>query len=351
MAIKNKIKIYTPMQNAGAEENAQILQPGITNSNLCDLVELPNQVRTLNHPDGPYTKTAPQTPGRPKDIDLMILHGCMQPDQAIVWREQYPDIPAIVMDYKDELELYHPKLRVLAHFKRNMAIRKYGKPLGVENYSPHVVHFSPYCVREDIVKEFEKHKNKPRDMDVCCFFEPVEDQWESRVERDISRCLSLRSSIERNIGWSGTRRLVGSTLLAAKKWYGCGYNMHIGKTGGGQTEGRRTPQEDYCRLMATTKIIVTATPDGWEGDYRLMEAMSSGALVLHNRMVLPPVGLEDGKHWIVYDNHIDMLEKVYYYMANQDAAKEIGQAGKKYVMENHRPHHRVESWLRMVNIL
>ena len=127
--------------------------------------------------------------------------------------------------------------------------------------------------------------------------------------------------------------------------------MHIGKTGEGQTEGRRTPQEEYCKLMATTKIIVTATPDGWEGDYRLMEAMSSGALVLHNRMILPPAGLEDGKHWVIYDNHTDMLEKVYYYMTNQDKAKEIGKQGREYVLNNHRPHHRVESWLRTINIL
>jgi hypothetical protein len=351
MDMKKKIKIYTPMQNAGSEENMQILQPGIANSNLCELVELPSQVRTLGHPDGPYTKSAPQTSGRPKDVDLMILHGCMQPDQAIAWREQYPDIPAIVMDYKDELELYHPKLRVLAHFKRNMAIRKWGNPLGVENYSPHVVHFSPYCVREDIVKEFEKHKNKPREMDVCCFFEPNDDKWSQHIPMHYERGGSLREMVERNIGWCGVRRLIASTLVASKKWYGCGYNMHIGKTGGGQTEGRRTPQEDYCRLMATTKIIVTATPDGWEGDYRLMEAMSSGALVLHNRMILPPVGLQDGKHWVIYDNHVDMLEKVYYYMANQDKALAIGEEGRKYVMSHHRPHHRIEGYLRTVNIL
>lgn len=346
-----KIRIYCPFHNAGAEENSQILQPGIENSNKCELVVLPSQVRTLDHPEGPYITAAPQTHGNPEDVDVMIIHGCMTPDQAIVWREQYPDIPAIVLDYKDELKLWHPDLRVLAHFKRNMAIREHGKPLGVYDYNPHVVHFSPYCVREDIVEEFKKHKDLSRDVDVCCFFEPNENNWSQHISTHYERGDSFRNIIEKHIGWCGTRRLIASTLKAAQKWYGCGYNMHIGKTGVGQTEGRRTPQEEYCKLMATTKIVVTATPDGWEGDYRLMEAMSSGALVLHNRMILPPPGLVDGKHWIVYNDHVDMLEKVYYYMAHQDKAKAIGEAGMNYVMNHHRPHHRVESWLRTINLI
>jgi hypothetical protein len=346
-----RIKIYCPFANAGAEENMQILQPGISGSKRVELVDLPDQVRTLDHPAGPYTKVAPKTPGRPKDVDLMILHGCCTPEQAIVWREQYPDIPAIVLDYKDEKKLWHPDLRVLAHFKRNMAEREHGRPLGIVDYKPHNVHYSPYCVRHDIVKEMEKHKNKSRDMDVCCFFEPTEDSWSKHVPMHYSRNYSLRELIERNVGWCGTRRLVASTLKLAQDWYGCGYKMHLGKTGGGQTTGRRSPQEDYCRLMATTKIIVTATPDGWEGDYRLMEAMSSGALVLHNRMILPPNGLVDGEHWVIYDDHVDMLEKVYYYMQYSEEAKRIGLNGKRYVMQNHLPEHRVESWLRTVNIL
>ena len=346
-----KVNIYCPFSTARAEENMQILQPGIENSSVCNLINLPDQVRTLNHPDGPYTKTAPMVNGKPEDVDLMILHGCCTPEQAIVWREQYPDVPAIVLDYKDEKKLWHPELRVLAHFKRNMAIRKHGKPLGIMDYKPHNVHHSPYCVRHDIVQEMKKYENEPRDTDVCCFFEPVEDNWSKHTQRHYSRGYGLRELIERSVGWCGTRRLVASTLELAKKWYGCGYKMHIGKTGAGQTEGRRSPQQDYCRLMATTKIIVTATPDGWEGDYRLMEAMSSGALVLHNRMILPPNGLVDGEHWVIYDDHVDMLEKVYYYMQYPEEANKIGLNGKKYVMQNHLPKHRVESWLRTVNFI
>lgn len=348
-----KIKIYCPFHEGTAEENQQILQPGIEHSNYCELVTLPSKVRTLNDPRGPYIDSCPQTSGRPEDVDLMILHGSMQPDQAIVWREQYPDIPAVIMDYKDELRLYHPDVRVSAHFKRNMVHRDKGRPLGIQRYPGKPVHFSPYCVRHDILHEMEKHQKKPRDMDVCCFFDPLDTSWQKTIPKHWrnQNWNNLRDMLENRHGMCGTRRMCATTLQLAKEWYGFKYNMHLGKTGACQGDGRRTPQSEYCRLMATTKIIVSATPDGWEGDYRLMEALSSGALVLHNHMQLPPEGLVDGVHWVIYDNQSDMLEKVYYYTKNQEAANKIGQQGKNYVLKNHMPHHRVESWLNVLGLI
>ena len=338
------------MHGATSEENMQILQPGISNSEHLELVHLPDKVRTKDDPRGPYIDAAPRTPGRPEGVDVMILHGCMQPDQAIVWREQYPDIPAIIMDYKDEQRLYHPDARVMAHFKRNMAIRVHGKPLGIFNYAPKNVQFSPYCVRLDIVEAFKKI-NVSRDIDVSCFFEPKDNCHVDALERELDRGWDFKTSLGRNLGFCGTRVLVATTLKNSQQWFHSGLKMHIGKTGTGQTDGRRTPQQEYVELMARSKIIVSATPDGWEGDYRLMEALSSSALVLHNRMILPPAGLEDGKHWVIYNDHMDMLDKVNYYSARPELAKKIGEQGRKYVMNNHQPHHRVESWLRAVNIL
>ena len=348
-----KIKVYCPMVKATAEENAQILQPGIQDSKHIELVHLPDACRTHDDPQGPYVEQlAPQTSGRPKDVDVMIIHGCMQPEQAIVWREQYPDIPAIIMDYKDELPLFHPKVRVLTHFKRNMAIRQWGKPIGIHNYGNHNVIHSPYCVRNDILKAIENEKIKTRDVDVSCFFDPKEIDITNHVNTDvIDRNWNYQVTLGRHLGWTGTRVLVATTLQESKIYMHNGLNMHIGKTGVGQREGRTSPQKQYVNIMARSKIIVSATPDGWEGDYRLMEALSSGAMVLHNRMIQPPVGLEDGKHWVIYDDHMDMLDKVNFYSKNTELARKIGLEGKKYVLNNHMPHHRVESWLRAINIL
>jgi spore maturation protein CgeB len=103
--------------------------------------------------------------------------------------------------------------------------------------------------------------------------------------------------------------------------------------------------------MARSKIIVTACPEGWEGDYRLMEAMSSGALVIHNEMLRPPNGLMNKEHWVTYRDIPEMLERVYYYMKFPEEARAIGEAGKHYVLNNHRPHHRLEQWLRTVSII
>jgi hypothetical protein len=293
------------------------------------------------------------TKGRPKDVDVMIIHGCMQPEQAIVWREQYPDIPAIIMDYKDELRLFHPKVRVLAHFKRNMAERKWGRPLGIHMYDANktVIH-SPYCVRKDIVEALKKERIKDRDIDVSCFFPPKDVDLDLYMQREVvERGWNFRTSLGRNLGFAGMRVLVATTLQQSRDWMHVGLNMHVGKTGEGQRAGRTSPEKQYVNLMARSKIIVSATPDGWEGDYRLMEALSSGAMVLHNRMIQPPVGLVDGVHWVIYDDHMDMLDKVHFYSHNQSLARQIGNTGKKFVMQNHMPHHRVESWLRTVNIL
>ena len=112
-----------------------------------------------------------------------------------------------------------------------------------------------------------------------------------------------------------------------------------------------TPQYNYCDISTNSKIIVTACPGGYEGDYRLMEAMTSGALVMHNRMILPPKGLVDGEHWIVYDNADDLNDKILYYNKHTDLAKKIARNGRQYVLNNHRPHHRIEEWLKIANLI
>ena len=39
--------------------------------------------------------------------------------------------------------------------------------------------------------------------------------------------------------------------------------------------------------MLPSKIVVTCNPTGWEGDYRTWEALTSGALILVDKMITP----------------------------------------------------------------
>lgn len=344
------IKVFAPQSFNKDEDNVKILQPGIDNSKLVERVELKD--------------TAPYDPIEGKNADIMIIHGSMPEKRAMELRDQHPDIPAIILEYKDNWKLEHPNVDVLAHFKRSTVVKEppqgAGRPIGIVNYPEHNVHFSPFCVREDIVEELKKHQSQERDIDVSCFFEPqmhnqkpyYASMYDEKILNGYKRGSDLRFEVENTLRFCGQRKGIATALSFARDWYGVSWNMHIGKTKGeDHVKGRRTPGEKYCEIMSRSKIIVTACPEGWEGDYRLMEAMSSGALVIHNEMLRPPDGLMNKQHWVTYRDIPEMLEKVYYYMRFPEEAKAIGEAGRNYVLNHHRPHHRLEQWLRTVSVL
>ena len=65
-----------------------------------------------------------------------------------------------------------------------------------------------------------------------------------------------------------------------------------------------------------------------EGDFRLCEAMASGALILVDHMFVPrPQPLLDGRHLVLYDNNnkTDLFEKLDRYRADRDQARKIGE--------------------------
>eukprot|EP00985_Skeletonema_marinoi_P006850 scaffold2996_cov122-Skeletonema_marinoi.AAC.1 len=60
----------------------------------------------------------------------------------------------------------------------------------------------------------------------------------------------------------------------------------------------------YLSHLADSKIIVTCNPWNWEGDFRLWEALLSGALVMVDKMAIPhwmPHPFVHKKHLIFYD--------------------------------------------------
>ncbi|GMH76744.1 hypothetical protein TrST_g11376 [Triparma strigata] len=59
----------------------------------------------------------------------------------------------------------------------------------------------------------------------------------------------------------------------------------------------------YFKLLAQSRIIVTANPPSWEGDHRLFEALASGALVAVDRSSGYAFrhGLVDGYNCVMYD--------------------------------------------------
>jgi hypothetical protein len=95
----------------------------------------------------------------------------------------------------------------------------------------------------------------------------------------------------------------------------------------------------YFEHMQNAKIVVTVNPANWEGDFRLWEALATGALVFVDPLYVPlQFPLLDKKHLIYYDNNnkTELWEKLDYYRKNKEIAKEIAIEGYLHAMKYHR---------------
>lgn len=99
--------------------------------------------------------------------------------------------------------------------------------------------------------------------------------------------------------------------------------MYLGLAGKHGEEGRKTVQKKYVELLSKSKIVVHCSPDGWEGDYRTMESVSSGALVLTNELKNPYPWFEDKKNIVYYNSISHMFRLINYYLSNEEKAREI----------------------------
>jgi hypothetical protein len=126
-----------------------------------------------------------------------------------------------------------------------------------------------------------------KDWDVVCHFEPNEfGNTRQRIAFHVSRLLSE------------------------------GYSGHVGLSRdyewptsyGGLTR-------EYFSQMKRSKVVVCCNPECWEGDFRLYEAVTSGAVVFCDHMFKVPPELEDVVEW--YDPHDpeDLLTRIRHVLA------------------------------------
>jgi len=103
-------------------------------------------------------------------------------------------------------------------------------------------------------------------------------------------------------------------------------------------KGRKNVSPDYIEAMLTTKIIVLAQRDKWEGHLRLMEGFLSGALVLSDPQIYYPFGVVDGVNIVVYHSMIDLEEKILYFLdpMNEQERIMIGQRGREIALSENR---------------
>ena len=150
-------------------------------------------------------------------------------------------------------------------------------------------------------------------------------------------------------GWQQNRRKVARFIQDTFS----DLNIHVGICGAPGGPGRRSFQELYYNKMLRSKIVVTCNPAKWEGDYRTWEALSSGALVVVDRMVTPIVNpLLDGKHVVFYDldDLAELKRKLLFYLDAPSAREGVAKEGTEFALKYHTPSSRVDEILSHLEV-
>ena len=139
-------------------------------------------------------------------------------------------------------------------------------------------------------------------------------------------------------------RILGWAREASRLLEAWGHTTVIGHV---TDSSRRAFDMRYLEVLRNTKVVVTVNPSRWDGDYRLWEAMASGATVLVDRLHVPlREPLVDGQHIIHYDNtnRSDFLSKLWEAVGSRRGGKaaRIASKGRDHVLMHHRIVARVD---------
>lgn len=218
----------------------------------------------------------------------------------------------IVIDEGDYQPLFHPddgNEEWLLYFKRSYVNRHVGEYKGFMNYLDNPVVFPmTYPIAEAYIKtDFTPFHERKMEF-VCTLRGGPHDPLRQRVKEWTQQYAAAR----------GVKNYIAGEVNHAS---------------------RTTVDQNYFHHLYNAKIIVTANPSGWEGDFRLMEAFGSGALIFVDQMYVPrPHPLIHGKHIIYYDNNnkTDFFDKLDYYRHHEQESVKVAIHGYLHTMKYHR---------------
>lgn len=139
---------------------------------------------------------------------------------------------------------------------------------------------------------------------------------------------------------SKLRTLVSKTVLELGNQ--TGLKVYVGLAGDAVGKGRRGVSSAYIEALLSTKIVMVTQRDRWEDHYRLFEALTSGAMVMTDRMLSLPAGLQNGTSIVEFGSAIEMRSLLQYYIQNRDERLKIAREGRHVAMMRHRTWHRME---------
>jgi glycosyltransferase involved in cell wall biosynthesis len=118
--------------------------------------------------------------------------------------------------------------------------------------------------------------------------------------------------------------------------------VYVGLAGDAARTGRRGVKSAYIEGLLNTKIVIVTQRDRWEDHYRLFEALATGPLVITDRMLSLPQGLQNGTSVIECTSAEDLRSKILYYLAHPKERLAIAKRGRSVAMTRHRTWHRIE---------
>lgn len=216
----------------------------------------------------------------PSDARLIVYLPESSPWQKTECNKQEYRNKTLVLDEGDGPQVFDmgPGAKPLIIFKRSYIRRDNGKFNGYMPYLKQRGDVLPmtYPVAEAYIRPKFVHFDK-RSYEIVC---------------------SLRGS-----NWDPVR-------LRVRQWveeWAQARGIPKGKYVAGEVDGLSRPvvSKSYFDAMHHAKLLVTSNPSGWEGDFRLTEAMASGALVLVDHMMVPRQDPFINKHHILYYDNND----------------------------------------------
>ena len=240
----------------------------------------------------------------------------------------------IVMDEHDGPTLFHPRKTLqevikdygskqwyFMYYKRSFVRREDGKFLGFPHFDKSDVYPMVYPIAEAYLPIVF---NEQRDTEVLCTL------------RGSFHGMTTRARVQKWVAEYG--KIHNITNMVSKE-----LNM----------ANRPSISRVYFNRMASSKIIVTVNPAAWEGDFRLWEALSSGALIFVDHLYVPhPYPLIDGKHIIYYSNNnkTELYNKLDYYRKHPNIARRIAVNGYLHALKYHRTVNLADYILRSASV-
>ncbi len=251
------------------------------------------------------------------EADWVIYHG----RNAWGWSSKYigkskikdPN-KAIIIDYHDSINYVLPD-DAKYYFKRSIVDKSKNE---YKEYNREIHHI-PYCVRPDFL---DSVRPTVKDIDIGVFFNPLSTH--------IINCNRTK-----------VVKYVRENLNE--------FNIFTGLVKTENKEYRNEINNDYLEKMLRCKIIVTSNPNLWEGDYRLYEALISGALVFVDNMKAIS-GFTDNENICFYDlNNLEGLKnKLIYYLHSDNILTKAMECSIENTHNNHLTKNLID---RILNII